>query len=386
MVQDGLVSQLNKIKYSGAIKHYTNKRQDFLAQYNNNIKVNNKDLLNSGIIGGIINEINQSVIKEQRADVQKLIIPTIEESARKIVNANNGSICDEIKQLLISVKDKTQEDSDDLKKQADKKLDEYISKILENDALERKIIDSIQFQLVDGSYNVKDIVSRATAMRRTMIYKLITTPEQDRESASVAGIDWFGKNVIAGYYRESMVASAFAKLLGKVAKQTGNTPVTKIIDGKKYNVDSSIDVLISDLENTQKVLQALDGNTAEEINIDTSKSYGIQVKSWLSNRDKYPSDLSIGSRKNLVLQLKNKNSWIQGALFFKHTKNVLEALGENNVAWVTGDRFYFTDDFIKMMRQKDYLINFIYQKDKEKNNYVATNKVRWQIYGTFFNE
>lgn len=386
MVSDNLIGQLQKIKYSGAIKHYANKRQDFLTQYNNNIKVNNKDLLNSGIVGNIINEINQNVIKEQRSDVQKLIIPIVEESARSIVNANNGSVCDELKQLLVSAKDKSQENADDFKKQADKKLDEYISKILKNEVLEQKIIKSIQSQFVDGSYNVKDIVSRASAMRRTMIYKLITVPEQDRALTSVAGVDWFGKNVIAGYYRESMVASAFAKLLGKAARQTGNTSVTKTINGKKYNVDSTIDVLISDLNNTQKVLQALDGDTTEEININISKSYGIQVKSWLSNRDKYPSDLSIGSRKNLESQLKNKNSWIQGALFFKHTKNVLEALGENNVAWVTGDKFYFTDDFIKMMRQKDYLINFIYKKDKEKNNYIATSKIRWQIYGTFFNE
>ena len=51
-----------------------------------------------------------------------------------------------------------------------------------------------------------------------------------------------------------------------------------------------------------------------------------------------------------------------------------------------GRKTELKDDFIKMMRQKDYLINFIYKKDKEKNNYIATSKIRWQIYGTFFNE
>lgn len=367
---------LKGIKYTGAIKHYAKKRQDFLSFYNNGIKVDNKHLQNSGAIGQAIQEINSKNIKQQRNFINNTLVPEIEKTTRKNFDNQNPSIFNEIRSLLKDAEEVSKKEAEILKDKANKELDKLMTEIFANQDFEQMIIDKCKDQLFEGSYDLKDLESRARTLRKNMILNLIQGKD------NISKTDWLGKSIMAGYFRESIVASAFGKILGKAAQQSGNRKITKTIDGKNKKVESAIDVIISDIQDIEKLLQALEGDVVEGLNIKTDKSFGIQVKSWNSDRDKYESDLSIGSRKNLLNLLEKKGSWMAGALVFKHTENILEALGKNNVAWVTGDKFYFTDDFIKRMRQKEYFINFIYQKSG--NSYKATNKIRWQKYGTFF--
>lgn len=374
---DNRKAQIYSIQYSGAIKYYSKKRQDFLMQYNKGIKIDNKNLQNSGVIGQAIKEINSSDISKQREFVNKTLVPIIEEAAKNDYNSQNSSAFNEIKNILKQAESATREEAKALKEKANNQLNKVMQNIFANQQLEEMIAEKCKDQLVDGSYSLNDLQTRARTVRRNMILNLI------QGKSDIINTDWFSRNVMAGYYRESIVASAFAKVLGKAAQQTGNQTVSKTIKGQTKSVESAIDVAISDIRDIEKLIQALEGDFTETIDIDISKSFGIQVKSWNSERNIYESDLSIGNRANLADKLKNKFDWVTGALLFRHTGNVLEALGENNVAWVTGNKFYFTDDFIKQMRQKEYFLNFVYKKDGK--SIKATNKVRWQKYGQFFN-
>lgn len=370
-------AQVESIQYSGAIKYYSKKRQDFLMQYNNGIKVDNKNLQNSGVIGQAIKEINSSDVSKQRTFINKTLVPIIEQAAKDSYKSQqNSSAFNEIKNLLKQAESATKKEAKALKEKANKQLDKVMKNIFANQQLEDMIAEKCKDQLVNGSYNLKDLQSRARTVRRNMILNLI------KGKSDITNTDWFSHNVMAGYYREAIVSSAFARVLGEAAQQTGNQTVSKTIKGKTKSVESAIDVAITDIRDIKKLIQALEGDFTETIDIDTSKSFGIQVKSWDSDRNVYESDLSIGSRANLADKLENKSDWVAGALLFKHTSNVLEALGANNVAWVTGNQFYFTDDFIRQMRQKEYFLNFVYKKDNK--SIKATNKVRWQKYAQFF--
>ena len=72
-------------------------------------------------------------------------------------------------------------------------------------------------------------------------------------------------------------------------------------------------------------------------------------------------------------------------LFFnENTQAIKEVLGPANIAWVTGNNFYFTDDFIAQHRTNEYLFAFAPKVIEGKktsyldpNSYQLTQKVRF---------
>ena len=210
---------------------------------------------------------------------------------------------------------------------------------------------------------------------------------------------YYQKAILVGYLRESLVASLFAKRLSKAikVKQSGNQKISKTISGKKRSIDSGIDVLIGEFNDLQKALNELEGDESQELNLDTLKTFGIQVKSWLGKSDDISSpDFSLGNRKNVFDQfldseyinnhIDNINMIGKSMLFFnENTQAIKEVLGPANVAWVTGNNFYFTDDFIMQHRTNGYLFAFAPKAIKKEenatysdpNSYQLTQKVRF---------
>ena len=359
--------------YDAAIKHYNLLRINFLNKYGLDSQQDN-NIANETMIDSIIKEIESNSVGSQRNVIDKKIIPVIERAINKAFNSGNvQNRISEIRQAFLEAEEAEKSDSEEKKKKANQTLQELSNKIFNDANFERNIRNSIKDNLVTGSVSYADLYSQARAMRLSMLKSRILDKKSDI---------WLQRSIIAGFYRESVVASAFAKRMGKVAKQVGNQKVSKIISGKKYTVDTGIDILIGEVDNIGDTLKKLEGSESENINLGENplNVYGIQVKSWTSDYGK-PYNLSISSKKNIHDKLQNHVSWIEGAYLLSKKENILDALGQNNVAWVTGDKFYFTDDFIKFYRnQHKYFLNFIYSKDKK-----SSQKVRWQKYMQYFN-
>ena len=243
-----------------------------------------------------------------------------------------------------------------------------------------------------SSISLTDLYVQAKALRSSMIKNQISG---DRDNSNL----YFQQHILVGYLRESLVAALFAKKISKAAKvkQSGNQKISKIISGRKLSIDSGIDVLIGKFNDLQQTLNALEGDESQELNLNSLETFGIQVKSWLGKSDNVSSsDFSLGYRKNLFDQfldseyrnnhIDNINMIGKSMLFFnENTQAIKEVLGPANVAWVTGNNFYFTDDFIAQHRTNEYLFAFAPKAIEEgkkatysdPNSYQLTQKVRF---------
>lgn len=378
---------LESIQYNGAISYYTSLKEKFLSQYFSTS--NNKEAI-------------EKAKKEVYEDIGKFF-QTEDKSkqdaffGKKLLPILNKFVLDD---LSLAEIERIKNQSEKEVKEREAELKKYISQQLvslssdEEREIEKQVKNYFRSKGTSqgSSISLTDFYAQAKAFRSSMIQNKISGKEDSNL--------YYQKAILVGYLRESLVASLFAKRLSKAikVKQSGNQKISKTISGKKRSIDSGIDVLIGEFNDLQKALNELEGDESQELNLDTLKTFGIQVKSWLGKSDKISSsDFSLGYRKNLFDQfldsekrinnhIDNINRIGKSMLFFnENTQAIKEVLGPANVAWVTGNNFYFTDDFIAQHRTNKYLFAFAPKAIEEEkkatysdpNSYQLTQKVRF---------
>lgn len=376
---------LNSIQYREAIAYYKQLKERFLQQYfsesdrKEDIRKAQKKIYKD--IGAFFQKEDKS---KQNEFFTKRLLPLLND-----LLLNDSSLVE-----IERIKNQSEKDV----KVRKKELEEYVSKLTSltpelQIKIENRIKRYFQSKGISGgtSISLTDLYVQAKALRSSMIKNQISG---DKDNSNL----YFQQHILVGYLRESLVAALFAKKISKAAKvkQSGNQKISKTISGRKLSIDSGIDVLIGKFNDLQQTLNALEGDESQELNLNSLETFGIQVKSWLGKSDNISSsDFSLGYRKNLFDQfldseyrnnhIDNINMIGKSMLFFnKNTQAIKEILGPANVAWVTGNNFYFTDDFIEQHRANEYLFAFA-PKAKEagkasysdSNSYQLTQKVRF---------
>lgn len=376
---------LESVQYNGAISYYTSLKEKFLSQYFSTS--NNKEAIEEAKkkvyedIGKFFQAEDKS---KQDTFFRKKLLPIL----NKFV-LDDLSLA-EIERIKNQSEKEVKEKEDELKKYISQQLASLSSD--EEREIEKQVKNYFKSKGTSqgSSISLTDFYAQAKAFRSSMIQNKISGKEDSNL--------YYQKAILVGYLRESLVASLFAKRLSKAikVKQSGNQKISKTISGKKRSIDSGIDVLIGEFNDLQKALNELEGDESQELNLDTLKTFGIQVKSWLGKSDNISSsDFSLGYRKNLFDQfsaseyinnhIDNINMIGKSMLFFnENTQAIKEVLGPANIAWVTGNNFYFTDDFIAQHRTNGYLFAFAPKVIEGKkasyldpNSYQLTQKVRF---------
>lgn len=337
-----ILAQIQTISYSEAIDRYNYLKTRFFMDYSTAADKEEKELIKE-FEQNIIEDINNNPIEGQETLTQELYKDLENTIISKIENVKKEQI-------------DLRAQYDRRKKQGNEEAKKLIKYLMPEEELKQEIENKLIAMGVKG-FTATDILNQVRGYRNGIKFNKKNTEYYVRSTK--------------GYFREAMVFKAFSKLRDNLEK----LPV--ISAGAANN---PYDIYIDFFNNIETSM-----NLAVTENIDIG--YGMQVKSWIAPWEKEEFNFwgekygySIGSRENLLSEsgLKNKSgiyNFLKGILFLE--KKAIQAIGPQQVGWITGNGFYWTVDLIKNFRAMNYFLAFGYQDKKP----LSTNVV-WQ--GLFF--
>lgn len=350
--------QLQSITYSEAIDRYKYLKQRFLWEYSNAAELTEDEIKNEfekNIVDSIYNDLEKYINSSDVADLYREIEQLI--SDRIATNSNLQNSRKNIRKDYYAAKKYNQ--SITQAKQAAMELGELI---LPEEELEQIIRNKLIASGVGTGFSINDILAQMKGYRTKLI--------QTRTKAA--------KNYIRstkGYFQEALVYKAFAQLEEHLDNKLSVLSAGHIkVDGKDTLYDTYIGFMktLDDSMFKQVVSEKID------------LGYGIQSKSWKAPwevdkvgyfNEKY--GFSLGGRMALLRSaglddaLSTEASWLQGVQYLSLTQNLMQAIGENQVAFVTGQSFIWTYQLIEYFRALDYFLAFGYRPGKKLSSTIS---------------
>ena len=348
MQQNAIWAQLQSVDYSEAIDRYNYLKMRFFNEYSAVANIE-ESLLIEQVENDIAEDINNNPIGKQYALAEELYKWVQEMIAAKLEGKAESDARKKIKALYKESKQKGIQAANELGNQ-----------LLSEEELALYVKTQLAARGVGTGFSIEDILNQVRSYRNKIILF--------RTNASTARYITSTK----GYYREALVYKVF----GALGEHIGALPVIsagaiKDIKGK----DTLYDTYISFFNNVGKSFSQL-------INENIDVGYGIQSKSWTAPwegdvgyfNSKY--GFSIGNRSDLLQNSGLKGTtgvfnWIKGVLYLE--KYAVQAIGENQLGFVTGNNFYWTADLIAYFRALNYFLAFGYAGQKS-----LSSTVKWQ--------
>ena len=348
MQQNEIFVQLQNVSYSKAIDRYNYLKQRFFFEYGATADMEEERLIDY-VENEIVNDINNNPIEGQQAIVEDLLQTVATTMADRLKGVKNRK---DIKKLY----------------QQSKRQGLIAANQLGESLLsEQELADFIKTRLasmgVGTGFSIEDILNQVRSYRN----KIILTQTNTSAKSYIRSTK--------GYYREALVYKAFAKLTDYIdTMPVLSTGATK----NKKGQDTLYDTYISFLKNVEGDFQAL-------VNEQVDVGYGIQSKSWSAPWEtetigyfnaKY--GFSVGNRADLLAgsglnnTLSNLYTWTKGVLYLEQM--AVQAIGENQLGFVTGKNFYWTADLIANFRAMNYFLAFGYREAKS-----LSPSVNWQL-------
>lgn len=371
-------AELSVITYSGAIKHYQQQKQRFLNEMSEKAQITYDEALDF-FEENIVNEINENPIYKQEEHINRLV----ERFGRAMLN--------KITEEYGSVQDYRKEVYDEYSKailNSKKNLTKAAEELMSEDDLYRFIVDGIRknYSTVSSGYSIDDLRNNIRGYRQVVLQSILKTGKLPGKK-KIKDYTRPGQ----GYLREALIHKVEDKAYGKLFKIKGikSKDITMATGSSKVNsVDTAFDEYTSFFDNVQEVFNS--DMEAEEI-VDI-KGYGTQIKPWIepwlkdSNGDlaylkRYNnfqllgySPFTVGHRAKLLngLTQQEKFSYTESTIYLSKTENTLDAIGIQNIMFITGASFYWTYQLIQNFRNINYFISFVFNKDHE-----ATAELRW---------
>lgn len=344
-----IITQLQQVTYSKAIDRYNYLKTRFFVEYNAVANMEQK-ALQEQVENELANDINNNPIGEQQALVETLYNDIATIMADKLTGVKTAR--KNVKELYSKSKSKGMKAAAELGEQ-----------LLSEQELMNYVKASLAKMNVNTGFSIEDILNQVRSYRN----KIILT----RTNTSAANYIRSTK----GYYREALVYKAFSQLF----EQLDTIPVIPTGNLKdQFGKETVYDTYINFFNNIKNNFNIM-------VNEKVDVGYGIQVKSWSAPweretigyfNEKY--GFGIGSRSDLLSQsgLKDKisdiYSWIKGVMYLEQF--AIEAIGENQLGFVTGNNFYWTADLIAYFRAMNYFLAFGYHENKS-----LSPSVSWQI-------
>lgn len=348
MNSSAIFAQLQGVTYSEAIDRYNYLKTRFFVEYSA-VANTEERILREQVENDIASEINENPIEGQEGLTESLYT----DIARIMANKLEG-----VKGQRRNIKALYQQS----KSKGMKAAAELGELLMPEEELADYVKTSLSSMGIGSGFSVEDIVNQVRSYRN----KIILT----RTNTSAASYIRSTK----GYYREALVYQAFSKL----ADHLDSMPVISAGAIKnKSGKDTLYDTYISFLNNVTKNFELL-------VNDNVDVGYGIQSKSWTApwESDKVgyfnaKYGFSIGSRADLLSRSGlgemdcNLYTWVKGVQFLEQF--AVEAIGENQLGFVTGKNFYWTADLIATFRAMNYFLAFGYRSEKK-----LSPSVSWQ--------
>ena len=361
-VSQSIWIQLQPINYNQAIDRYNYLKTRFLNEYasaanieDNQAKEEFEKTLVTQINADVKELHNLAEVKGLYSDILQVISQRLNEDKA-------------IKKSVQNIKKLYKSEEKNAKAKAIQQANEIGDKIISEQELKDFIIQSLSRYQVGTSFAIEDILAQVKGFRT----RVLTKSKSMRTAV----------NITKGYYQEALTYKAFNQLASTLDQKLNVLAAGAVkVKGKDTLYDTYLR-FFQDLDNTRFSQIVTD-------KLDTG--YGLQSKSWIlpwldervSQFSNIKYGFSIGRREELLSSsgLKNNTSdiytWFQGISFLE--RHAIEALGENQVGFITKNGFIWTADMISYFRAMDYFLAFGYKGDRPLSPVVSWTPVEQQV-------
>lgn len=342
--------QLGQVTYNEAIQYYQDLKKDFLSQYSQLAQLSFKEAQQS-FQQIVVNQINSSPIEDQESLVEELLKEVRTAIIEKMSNFNQNSL----KHLRAKMRRLTKSKQS----QAKTELQQELNMIFSEEEMYKHIIQylSAYGDIDNNGFSVSDIMAQVKGFRDKVILN---------QRASAKYYQRSGK----GYFREALVHEALAELTNFL-----DSHIISMHTGSMKNAQGQDTIYDEYIDFFNQVSQSFESHIVQNID----QGFGIQTKSWTAPWEKSGGATmweryNIGSKQPLLheFQTTNKSLTPINSVFFLE-KKMVQALGRRQVAFISGQKFYWTCDLISEFRRINYYLAFIYDKQ-----WKPTPSVGWQ--------
>lgn len=362
------LSKLSGVTYLGAIAHYKAEKNRFFTQYALTAKITEQQAIDK-FNNEIVDEINENPVEDQEKLANELFKNLRDGILEKMKESSSrGTLSNYKKESQEKFQKKVTQGQKELQKEAErlvseKEMKDYIIKHLSN------------YGVSNTGFSVNDLLNQAIGYRNALVTSIINNEKRPQ----LKYYERPGK----GYVREAMIHKCFYNLFSQLENvkdiEGGNTYTIATGNFAVDNKDTPMDQYISFLDDIK-------GSYLADAQYNLNLGYGVQSKPWVEPWKEVPNYLAfkygydVGHRAELLNQLteEEKYHWTLGVQVIGETENTLIALGKQNIMFITGLNFYWTEDLIKNFRELNYFLAFVHrtQPDKAKK---ATAHIRWQF-------
>ena len=367
MTREQIDAQLKGVTYEDAMYYYTLMKNQFISDYSKAIKGESQQMAQK-YLNDFISEIETPQFGSAPWELTHDFLNKLESGiSKKLDKATEGLTLEELQ-----ADQKTK--YSDLSKKSQKTLDEHIKKVFDISNIHRYLLNELQKIGAQGKhFNKADIINWSIGYCRARLFHQL-------KHGNSQGFKYGNPATLQGYFREALVNKASYELVSHINKTlpgTLHTGSVKDSKGRDTPIDQYFDFLNKNIGKSF--------TTTLEIN-DTSiiQGYGAQVKSWqapwaLAKNSKEKEIYFIGNRADLYdgWDIKEQASWIKGVIYLQD--HIKDALGENNVMYITRNTFTWTADLIRNFRQKQYYLAFHFNQERESTKTVQWERVKYNI-------
>lgn len=367
MTREWIDAQLKEVTYEDAMYYYTLMKNQFISDYSKAIGDESQQMANR-YLNDFISEIETSQFGSVPWELTYDFLNKLETGiSKKLDKAIEGLTLEEL-----------EADQDtkysDLSKKAQKTLEKHIMDVFDISNIHRYLLNELQKVGAQGKhFNKNDIVNWSVGYCRARLFHQL-------KNGNAQGFKYGNPATLQGYFREALVNKASYELVSHINKNLPGTLHTGSIKdnkGRDTPIDQYFDFLNKDIGTSFTTTLEID---------DTSiiNGYGAQVKSWqapwaLAKNSKEKEAYFIGNRADLYdgWDIKEQSSWIKGVVYLQ--ERIKDALGKDNVMYITRNTFTWTADLIRNFRQKQYYLAFHFNKEKESTQTVQWERVQYDI-------
>lgn len=364
---DAQLKELKGVNYEDAIYYYTLMKNQFINDYSKAIG-NESQQMAERYLNEFISEIETPQFGSAPWELTYDFLNKLETGiSKKLDSAIDGLT---LEQLQADQETKYS----DLSKKAQKELEQHIMNVFNISNIHRYLLIELQKVGAQGKhFNRDDIINWSIGYCKARLFHQLKNGNRE-------GFKYGNPATLQGYFREALVNKASYELVSHIDKSLPGTlhaGSIKDIKGRDTPIDQYFDFLN---RNIGKSFQTT-------INIDDTsivQGYGAQVKSWqapwaLSKNSKEKDFYFIGNRADLYSgwNINEQRSWIKGVIYLQ--SKIKEALGEDNVMYITRNTFSWTADLIRNFRQKQYYLAFKFIKKGESTQTVQWERVNYNI-------
>lgn len=362
--------------YESAQQYYGKLKKQFLQQLENSMVLEGKKqfkVANNQIIQGLITD---TASKIDGKEVNEILNDIFSEFA------HSGELA-----LLKTIVDKklAQEDQENIRQSHEARVkflqsvQESINQQIGAEHFSNLMKKTITRVIDTSSYNIDsntlhDLVNRANVLFRIAMSIYI-------QGYSEYNLNGITSITLQGYLREQAELNGLKKLFknsplnithGGSVKVAGKETEFDIILSFMDNIDRTFNQQVTGVANL--LISAAD---LEKELLPKIQYYGEQVKSFNLKTNKKAYFRIIGSRENLLTQLKNKSEIItqngyitqkDNLSFLAEMKNIIATFGPATVLFSSGAGRQWMDEFIRDFRKENYLLTF----QRKKGEYTPT--------------